>query len=52
MIGGFYATGNATGELFYNNYPGGTGLMNGAVYGVLAAENAAGDIETLQPGKA
>jgi len=40
-IPGLYAAGNATGGLFYNNYPGGTGLTNAAVYGKIAAESAA-----------
>ncbi len=40
VIPGFYAAGNATGKLFYNNYPGGTGLTNAAVYGKIAAEQA------------
>lgn len=40
VMPGFYAVGNATGGLFYHNYPGGTGLTNGAVYGKIAAESA------------
>lgn len=40
IIPGFYAAGNSTGGLFYDNYPGGTGLTNAAVYGKLAAEAA------------
>ncbi len=40
-IEGLYAAGNATGGLFYNNYPGGTGLTNAAVFGRIAAESAA-----------
>jgi tricarballylate dehydrogenase len=40
VIPGFYAAGNATGGLFYDNYPGGTGLMNAAVFGKIAAEQA------------
>lgn len=40
-ITGLYAAGNSTGGLFYNNYPGGTGLMNAAVFGKIAAEEAA-----------
>lgn len=39
-IPGLYAAGNSTGRLFFNNYPGGTGLMNAAVYGRIAAETA------------
>jgi tricarballylate dehydrogenase len=41
-----YAAGNSTGGLFYNNYPGGTGLTNAAVYGKIAAETAVRDIES------
>lgn len=40
VIPGLYAAGNSTGGLFFDNYPGGTGLMNAAVYGKLAAEHA------------
>lgn len=40
-IPGLYAAGNATGGLFYNNYPGGTGLTNALVYGKIAGERAA-----------
>lgn len=40
-IPGLYAAGNATGGLFYNNYPGGTGLTNAAVFGKIAGEEAA-----------
>jgi tricarballylate dehydrogenase len=40
VIPGFYAAGNATGGLFYDNYPGGTGLTNAAVFGKTAAERA------------
>jgi len=40
-IPGLFAAGNSTGGLFYNNYPGGTGLTNAAVYGKIAGENAA-----------
>ncbi len=40
VINGLYAAGNTTGGLFYNNYPGGSGLTNAAVYGKIAGENA------------
>jgi tricarballylate dehydrogenase len=40
VVPGFYAAGNATGGLFYDNYPGGTGLTNAAVYGKLVADRA------------
>ncbi|OZC55489.1 tricarballylate dehydrogenase [Rhodococcus sp. 06-621-2] len=40
-IKGLYACGELVGGIFYNNYPGGTGLMNGAVFGRLAGATAA-----------
>jgi len=40
-IPGLYVAGNTTGGLFFDNYPGGTGLANGAVFGRIAAEQAA-----------
>jgi tricarballylate dehydrogenase len=39
-IGGVYAAGEMVGGLFYENYPGGTGLMAGAVFGRLAGTSA------------
>ncbi|MFB6108072.1 MAG: FAD-dependent tricarballylate dehydrogenase TcuA [Haloplanus sp.] len=41
VIPGLYAAGNSVGGLFYDNYPGGTGLTNAAVYGRRAADAAA-----------
>jgi tricarballylate dehydrogenase len=41
-IPGLYACGEMVGGLFHTNYPGGTGLMSGAVFGRLAGANAAG----------
>ncbi|MBI2859329.1 MAG: FAD-dependent tricarballylate dehydrogenase TcuA [Chloroflexi bacterium] len=41
VIPGLYATGEIVGGLFYYNYPGGTGLMAGAVFGRLAGNAAA-----------
>jgi tricarballylate dehydrogenase len=38
---GLFATGEMTGGFFYLNYPGGAGLMRGAVFGRLAGTNAA-----------
>ena len=38
---GLFATGEITGEFFYHNYPGGSGLMRGAVFGRIAGRNAA-----------
>ena len=41
-IPGLYACGEMVGGLFHGNYPGGTGLMSGAVFGRLAGASAAG----------
>ncbi len=40
-IPGLYAAGELVGGLFYLNYPGGTGLMSGSVFGRIAGANAA-----------
>lgn len=40
-IPGLFAAGEMVGGIFYNNYPGGTGLMNGAVFGKIAGKSAA-----------
>ena len=40
-IPGLFATGEMTGGFFYLNYPGGAGLMRGAVFGRLAGIHAA-----------
>jgi tricarballylate dehydrogenase len=40
VIPGLYAAGELVGGLFYFNYPGGTGLMNGAVFGRIAGVSA------------
>jgi len=40
-IPGLYAAGELVGGLFYNNYPGGSGLMAGAVFGRIAGESSA-----------
>jgi tricarballylate dehydrogenase len=45
VVPGFYAAGNCTGGLFYDNYPGGTGLTNAAVFGKTAAETAVERLE-------
>ena len=42
-IRGLYAAGELVGGLFYFNYPGGTGLMSGAVFGKIAGGSAARD---------
>ena len=39
-IAGLYAAGEMVGGLFYHNYPGGTGLTSGAVFGKLAGGSA------------
>lgn len=40
-ISGLYAAGELVGGIFYYNYPSGTGLMSGAVFGKIAGESAA-----------
>jgi tricarballylate dehydrogenase len=40
-ISGLYAAGELVGGIFYFNYPGGTGLTNGAVFGRIAGAEAA-----------
>ena len=40
-IAGLFAAGELTGGIFYFNYPGGTGLTNGSVFGRIAGANAA-----------
>jgi tricarballylate dehydrogenase len=42
-IPGLFAAGELVGGLFYENYPGGSGLMAGTVFGKLAGESAATD---------
>jgi tricarballylate dehydrogenase len=42
-IAGLYAAGELVGGLFYNNYPGGTGLMAGSVFGKIAGTAAGKD---------
>lgn len=41
-IPGLFACGEMVGGLFHNNYPGGTGLVSGAVFGRIAGASAAG----------
>ncbi|MCX6021267.1 MAG: FAD-dependent tricarballylate dehydrogenase TcuA [Chloroflexi bacterium] len=45
---GLYAAGELVGGLFYHNYPGGSGLMAGAVFGRLAGEHAAQAARTVE----
>jgi len=40
-IPGLYAAGELVGGIFYHNYPGGTGLTSGAVFGKIAGTGAA-----------
>ena len=40
-IEGLYAAGELVGGIFYHNYPGGTGLTSGAVFGRIAGKAAA-----------
>jgi tricarballylate dehydrogenase len=40
-VPGLYAAGELTGGLFYFNYPGGSGLTNGSVFGRIAGAGAA-----------
>ncbi len=42
-IPGLYACGEMVGGLFHDNYPGGSGLMSGAVFGRIAGASAARD---------
>jgi tricarballylate dehydrogenase len=39
-IPNLYAAGEMVGQIFYFNYPGGTGLMAGAVFGKIAGNSA------------
>ncbi|WP_409300316.1 FAD-dependent tricarballylate dehydrogenase TcuA [Peribacillus sp. SCS-155] len=41
-IAGLFAAGEMIGGIFYDNYPGGSGLMSGSVFGKLAGLSAAG----------
>ena len=46
-IPGLYAAGELVGGIFYFNYPGGTGLTNGAVFGRIAGASAGAMSNTL-----
>ena len=48
-IPGLYAAGELVGGIFYFNYPGGSGLTNGAVFGRIAG-TAAGECATASAG--
>ena len=43
-IPGLYAAGELVGGLFYFNYPGGTGLVSGSVFGKIAGTTAGGQV--------
>ncbi len=47
VIPNLFAAGEMVGGLFYFNYPSGTGLMSGAVFGRLAGESAAAQMKNL-----
>jgi tricarballylate dehydrogenase len=47
-IPGLYAAGELVGGIFYFNYPGGTGLTNGAVFGKIAGASAAAAVSRSQ----
>ena len=47
-ISGLYAAGEMVGGLFYHNYPGGSGLSSGMVFGRLAGASAAQDASALK----
>ena len=40
-IGGLYAAGEPMGEFFYDNYPGASSVIRGAVFGRIAGGEAA-----------
>ena len=48
-IPGLYAAGELVGGLFYHNYPGGAGLMAGAVFGRIAGRSAATAARASRP---
>ena len=50
-IPGLYACGELVGGIFYFNYPGGSGLINGAVFGRLAGATAVADVRSNAGGE-
>lgn len=46
-IDGIFAAGEMVGGLFYDNYPGGSGLCSGAVYGKTAGSSAANYVKNI-----
>jgi tricarballylate dehydrogenase len=49
-IPGLYAAGELVGGLFYFNYPGGTGLVSGSVFGKIAGASAASEARQADTG--
>jgi tricarballylate dehydrogenase len=47
-IPGLFAAGELVGGIFYHNYPGGTGLTNGSVFGKIAGATAAGYVKGVR----
>lgn len=47
-IKGLFAAGEMVGGIFYENYPGGSGLMSGAVFGKVSGSQAAKYVDALQ----
>jgi tricarballylate dehydrogenase len=50
-ITGLYGAGELVGGLFYFNYPGGTGLMSGSVFGRLSGTSAAAHAKSVPRAK-
>lgn len=48
VVPGLYCAGEMLGDLFYGNYPGGSGLTSGAVFGRRAGRAAAADVSAIQ----
>ncbi|MFL0506848.1 FAD-dependent tricarballylate dehydrogenase TcuA [Ureibacillus sp. 179-F W5.1 NHS] len=47
-IKGLFAAGEMVGGIFYENYPGGSGLMSGAVFGKVSGSQAAKYVNTFE----
>ena len=47
-IKGLFAAGEMVGGIFYDNYPGGSGLMSGSVFGKISGTSAAQYINARQ----
>ncbi|KAL2112026.1 hypothetical protein VUR80DRAFT_8703 [Thermomyces stellatus] len=48
VVPGLYCCGEMLGDLFYGNYPGGSGLTSGAVFGRRAGRAAAVDVNAIR----